>query len=206
PFPRWLLCPVCRKLAPVESGLFALKVNPFRPDQNRYVHRNCQKAKSAPVALPARFVVACENGHLDDFPWVAFVHQVQHAGAASCAWDLRLDEIGASGEVADIQVECVTCDRRRRLSDAFGERNREHLPLCRGTHPRLREREDCARRMRPMLLGPSNSWFAVTRSAVSLPRHSDPLAERVAANWTVLQHVTSAEVLGALRKATGQLD
>lgn len=204
-FPRWLLCPVCRKLAPVESGLFDLKVNAFRPDRNHYVHKNCQKAKTAPVALPARFVVACEDGHLDDFPWVAFTHGELSETAVDCAWNLRLDEIGASGEVADIQVKCVTCDKARRLSAAFGEKNRPHMPYCRGTHPHLRERSECQRRMRPMLLGASNSWFPVSRSALSLPRQADPLDQLVEANWTVLVNVTSPDVLTGFRNI-GTLD
>lgn len=205
-FPCWLLCPVCRKLAPWESGLFELRTNPFRPDRNQYVHRNCQKARrTPPIALPARFVVACEDGHLDDFPWVAFAHRKLAASDVHCHWNLRLDEIGASGEVADIQVHCVTCESRRRLSEAFGERNRPNMPRCSGGHPHLRERFDCQRQMRPMLLGASNSWFPVGRSALSLPRQAGPLAQLVDANWTVLRTVTSPEVLEAFR-SIGQLD
>jgi hypothetical protein len=30
PFPRWMLCPFCRLLAPLESGLFKLKVDRLR--------------------------------------------------------------------------------------------------------------------------------------------------------------------------------
>ena len=60
PFPRWLLCPVCRKLAPIESGLFELRVNAVRPDGNKYVHTNCGKARTPPTALPARFTT---TGH-----------------------------------------------------------------------------------------------------------------------------------------------
>lgn len=204
-FPRWLLCPVCRKLAPVESGLFELRTNPFRPDRNQYVHKNCQKAKTAPVALPARFVVACEAGHLDDFPWVPFTHRKLAASEVDCHWNLRLVEIGASGEVADILVECVTCESRRRLSEAFGEKNRPNMPQCGGGHPHLRERSECQRRMRPMLLGASNSWFPVSRSALSLPREVGELAQLVEANWTVLENATGLEVLRAFR-SIGQLD
>ena len=59
-----------------------------------------------PTVVPARFLVACEHGHLDDFPWVEFVHR----GKTDCRYELRLYELGASGEVADIQVQCVRCE------------------------------------------------------------------------------------------------
>src|SRR5262249_39756864 len=29
PFPRWLLCPYCRLLAPIQSGLFELRLDPY---------------------------------------------------------------------------------------------------------------------------------------------------------------------------------
>ncbi len=200
PFPRWLLCPFCRKLAPIESGLFDLRTDAVRSDRNRYVHLNCANAKTPPTALPARFVVACEDGHLDDFPWVAFTHSAHSAGGVTCAWNLRLDELGASGEVADIQVQCVTCDSKRRMAQAFGEKNRAQMPLCTGGHPHLRQREVCTLRMRAMLLGATNSWFAVKESALSIPRHEDELVQRVHAHWQTLEAVETTSDLEFLRR------
>ena len=40
PFPSWMVCPRCRLLAPVSSGLFEPKVLAYRPDKACYVH-NC---------------------------------------------------------------------------------------------------------------------------------------------------------------------
>ena len=74
PFPRWMVCPYCRRLAPLGSGLFKLET-PYRTDQIRYVHANCTKPGKSPTVVPARFIVACKNGHLDDFPWREFVHR-----------------------------------------------------------------------------------------------------------------------------------
>jgi hypothetical protein len=56
-----------------------------------------------------------------------------------------------------------------------------------------------------MLLGASNSWFAVTSSALSLPRATDELGELVDQHWSILSQVTSTEVLHAFR-AVGQLE
>ena len=74
PFPRWMVCPRCRLLAPIRSGLFEAKVLAYRPDKACYVH-NCTTQGRAPPVIPARFLVACEHGHLDDFPWLEFVHR-----------------------------------------------------------------------------------------------------------------------------------
>ena len=206
-FPRWLVCPVCRRLAPIEGGQFELKINPFRPERSQYVHKNCQKGRGAPPsAVPARFVVACEDGHMDDFPWAAFVHRVATDADVTCHWRLRLNEFGASGEAADVFVKCEVCDAQRPMANAFGEAAVEDddtpQPLdCTGAHPHLRTRGSCTLTARAILLGASNSWFSVTRSALSLPQHEDPLLQQVAAGWGMLVLVTSADVLTAFRAA-----
>lgn len=68
PFPGWMVCPRCHLLAPLYP-YFQLKENPYRPDQTSYVHVNCPKGhKKDPTAIPSRFLVSCDRGHLDDFP------------------------------------------------------------------------------------------------------------------------------------------
>ena len=48
---------------------FDTDLNAYRPDRARYVHNKHPNYKMAPTAMPARFVVACKAGHLDEFPW-----------------------------------------------------------------------------------------------------------------------------------------
>src|SRR5690606_32594822 len=79
-FPRWMVCPRCQLLAPLSSGLFDLDDKPFQPDRTVYRHTNCNKGKK-PEVIPARFLVACEKGHLDDFPWLFFAHQGEPCGS-----------------------------------------------------------------------------------------------------------------------------
>ncbi len=202
PFPRWMLCPYCRLLAPLKSDLFKLKPNPFLPDRTAYVHENCRKPGKPPVALPARFLLACERGHLDDFPWVTFVHR----GQTDCKALLRLREYGVSGEAADVEVFCDTCGSRRRMSAAFGPQGRREIPACTARLPHLRSFEEdvCQAETRPILLGASNLWFPVALSTLAVPTKSDPLEQLVEDNWAKAKEVISLEVLKAF-KAIGQL-
>jgi hypothetical protein len=204
-FPRWMVCPYCRLLAPLDSGLFTLKVDPYRTDRTGYVHQNCNKPGAAPTVLPARFLVACmhgQHGHLDDFPWVYFVHR----GQTDCRARLRLRELGVSGEAADVQVVCEECGAQRRMSDAFGRDATAWLPLCRGRRPHLRDYDDkrCGEQMRTILLGASNSWFPVTLSALSVPTGVDRLGQLVETHWHVLDKVASKQNVELLR-SLGQL-
>lgn len=202
PFPRYLRCPICQLLAPFDSGLFDFKPDQYRPDRSKYVHANCNKA-NRPTAVPARFLVACRDGHLDDFPWRYFVHR----GATSCTGSLRFFEQGASLETADLYVKCDGCDEpARSMAEAFGEKAEQTLPACRASHPHLRDYGDtCNQPLRAILLGASNSWFAVTLSALSVPTAAGELEQIVADNWELLKDITAVElvqvVVGALQAA-----
>jgi len=202
PFPRWMVCSKCRLLAPISSGLFEPKVYPYRPDRACYVH-NCTTQGRSPLVVPARFMVTCEHGHLDDFPWLAFVHQ----GPTDCKGLLYLYEVGASGEALDVEVKCEGCGVRRRMGQAFGLNNRTVMPACRGRRPHLRDVDPngCDQEhVKPMLQGASNLWFPVLISALSVPQSSDDLGRIVEDNWAVLDKVTSIDVLKAFR-LIGQL-
>lgn len=202
PFPRWMVCTRCRLLAPIISGLFEPKVYPYRPDKASYVH-NCSTQGRPAVAVPARFMVTCEHGHLDDFPWSYFVHQ----GQSKCKGLLYLYEVGASGEALDVEVKCDGCGTRRRMGQAFGPNNKNVLPPCRGKRPHLRDFDQAGcdqPSVKPMLQGASNLWFPVLISALSVPQSSDDLGALLEDNWAVLEKVTSLDVLKAFR-SIGQL-
>ncbi|CAJ3383541.1 DUF1998 domain-containing protein [Burkholderia glumae] len=202
-FPQWFRCPWCELLAPISSGLFELKTDPYRPDRARFVHANCNKPGQPPVVLPARFQVACSNGHLDDFPWLRFVHRK----AATCNGPLRLKKIGASDEAVDLLVKCDTCGLDRRMSDAFGDAaESDDVFECRGRRPHLRDfnPSGCDEHAKTMLLGASNSWFGISLSALSIPMSVDKLPQLVEERWAVLQHIPSKDTVGAFR-AVGNL-
>ena len=87
------------------SGLFELSTRPVPPGPRRYVHRICSRLarrQAAHACVPARFLVACEHGHLDDFPWVEFVHATGPRASATDRGSTHAD--AASGSSADIQV------------------------------------------------------------------------------------------------------
>jgi len=190
PFPRWLRCTRCQLLAEYDSGLFDIKFNPVRHDRTHYVHTNCEKHPNA-SAVPARFLLACRNGHLDDFPWHWFVH----GGPSSCRGTLRFVERSASLQTADLMVKCDTCGTTRPMSLAFGSEGQENLPACRGRHPHLDRYEECDEAPRSILLGATNGWFPITISVLSIPLEGDQLSQLVRDGWEYFADMDSvAEV------------
>ena len=197
PFPRWLRCSLCDTLATVESGVFKLSQDMYRPDRTEYVHQGCLKTQggNSPAALSVRFLLACREGHLTDFPWLDFVHK----GNVPCKPStLTLREFGASGDASDIVVKCQTCGTERRMADAFDP---ESAFKCHGHHPHLRLVEhDCKEPAKTILLGASNSWFPTALSALSIPRAVDKLSKMVEEQWAELKDTDDIDELRLLRK------
>lgn len=210
PFPRWLRCVKCGLLSPYDSGLFELKESRYRPEATRFVHQGCrgskgdQPAKDAD-AVPARFLLACKNGHLDDFPWQWFVH----SGPRDCIGTLRFYESGASLQTENLWVKCDTCGAARNMAQAFGRIGKENLPGCRGRHPHLDQFElDCDAEPRAVLLGATNSWFPISLSALAIPQAKDGLAQLVEDGWSFFGDLDEPEeVLLTIKllKKTGSL-
>ncbi len=192
-FPRWMVCPACRTLSDVRGGLFKLAAKSNQPDRAHYIHENCSKANK-PATVPARFMVACENGHLDDFPWIDFVHHGQPCQSPQ----LLLREYGPSGEARDLTVECTNCGVERRMAQALGREGREQLPACNGRRPHLRDHDPdgCDRNhVRAIILGASNLWFPVVYSVIAIPSVTSRLDLLVETRWADLQYVNDLQGL-----------
>lgn len=202
PFPRWMRCVKCGLLSPFDAGLFELKANRYRPERTCFVHKGCtgsrgdQKPRDAD-AVPARFLLACREGHLDDFPWHWFVH----GGPSGCRGTLRFFESGASLQTENLWVRCDSCSAAKSMAQAFGQVGQENLPGCRGRHPHLNKFEDsCAEVPRAILLGATNGWFPVTLSVLAIPQTGSPLAQLVADGWTFFEDVEGVAEVAAVVK------
>ena len=196
PFPRWLRCVRCQLLAEFDSGLFELKHNPFRPELTRFIHTSCPKGRNS-EAVPARFLLACRAGHLDDFPWRWFVHR----GTTSCTGTLRFFETGASLQTENLRVKCDGCDASPPpLSQAFGKAGEKNLPACRGRHPHLGIYDECKEQPRAVLLGATNSWFSSSVSVLAIPFAKDQVSQLVADGWEYFEDIESEAEVKITRK------
>ncbi len=157
------------------------------------------------MAVPARFLVACENGHIDDFPWSQYLHGPE----SRCPGPLELRDVGASGEAADVMLICRACQAKKPLAPAFSEEGRGALPGCSGRHPHLRVAppEECSARPQPITLGATNMWFSATLSAISIPSAVDPLEQLVEQDLILLfEDVQSERDVKFARKGIPRYD
>jgi len=134
PFPRWaaLRLPCSPPGRRSRAGVFKLKPEPWRaPSETRYgpatAAPRTKATRRPPTAIPRRLpLMACQDGHLDDFPWVRVSlhggHQLQRHAE-------RLIELGSAGRPGDVQ----SAVRRKRtppppLTKRFGEDAAPYLP------------------------------------------------------------------------------
>ena len=184
PFPRWLRCTRCDYLGPMDSDQFALQTFSVNVDKSRFVHTNCQQAPKGGLAVAARFVLACEHGHLDDFPYAYFVHHGQ-----PCARPRYEMQDFGRGLGPQVSVKCTSCGATQTMITAFGPKAAGLLPSCRGRNPQLGsvENQPCRQTPRAMVLGASNLWFPQVLTSLYLPHAGGDLHTLIQANWAKFQ-------------------
>ncbi len=202
-FPRWSFCPYCKRLH--EHPLA------FQGRARCVDSKHKAKKNQSPVLAQVPFVIACDRGHLADFPWSEWVHK---SLSPSCSGPLRLNS-GGGGSLAGQLVSCDRCKARRPLSNITNtSKDSEGRPStvltetlsnsgsfdCRGWRPWLGDfTELCGAPVRATLRGASNVYFPLVESSIYLPQQRSAPADLL----EILRKPQFA-VLGVLQQA-GQL-
>jgi hypothetical protein len=122
--------------------------------------------------VPSRFVLACDDGHIEDFPYWKWVHRGQDRPAGACNGELRLRMDGGSASLKSMVVSCSCGVPEVSMEGAFRVKALIDLRIrCSGKRPWLRGAppQDCQRNPRAMQRGSSSAWNPVMRSALSIP-------------------------------------
>lgn len=184
-FPRWYYCSDqdCRRLD--SWGRI------FTGHEAKCTH--C----SAPL-IPSRFIAVCEEGHIEDFPYRAWVHQGQKPDE-SRPHELSLRATGGTGSLSGIVIRC-RCGEERSMEGAFSRDALRGIRSCRGYRPWLRTNSEggCGKPLRTTQRGASNVWFSNVLSVLSIPPWSEGLQKFVQSNWGTLGLDLDREMLTTL--------
>jgi hypothetical protein len=179
-FPNWLQCPKCQTLKPTGKwqrgpiGEPALRCQQCSdPDKDDYV-----------FVVPARFIVACRHGHLQEFPWDTWV---RHKPGCKGTSRLRLSQSDRAG-LAGLILECLECGAAKPMEGAFGKETMSNLGVgCEGWRPWLEQSANqpstCAEAPRAMQRGASNIYFPVVASALAIPPFTQEIQTRLDEHW-----------------------
>ncbi|MER8231984.1 DUF1998 domain-containing protein [Streptomyces sp. NPDC094049] len=182
-FPLWHSCPQCHSLQHIRA---------FNPPPGRNV---CTKCEDEPL-VPSRFVVACEDGHLDDFPYWKWLHRGnrEEGTAGHCGGRMSLRFSGRSASLRSVVVSCTCGVPEVSMEGAFRRSALGELKVrCEGRRPWLdwEPVKSCSQSPRTLQRGSSAVWQPVLRSALSIPPWSDGLADRLARHWENLRGYSS---------------
>lgn len=186
-FPEWYVCPQCYRLAPYRFYTMAgthRRGSPLRcPGCSRRVY-------------PARLIVACRHGHIDDFPWVEWVHT--RIGNPVCRRPmLYLRPLGFTSALADLFLKCEACGASTTMAGATQTSNLSFLG-CTGRRPWLMDNISCQAEVVPLQRGASNVYFGVHASTISIPPWSRSIFRKLDRHWNYLRGIHDDNVLRVL--------
>ncbi|GGW34742.1 DUF1998 domain-containing protein [Streptomyces galilaeus] len=180
-FPLMHSCPECNELQHHRD---------FNPPAGRSVCGTCEVD-----LVPSRFVVACEAGHLGEFPYRQWIHRSTDRGSTTvgnCGGKLSLRTSGRTSSLRSIIVSC-NCGQAQDASmeGSFRRNALKDLGLkCRGHRPWLGTSapdQECGLPLRTLQRGSSSVWQPVLKSALSIPPWSNSRADPLAEHWDALR-------------------
>jgi hypothetical protein len=130
-FPQWYFCPRCRRFQPLKEWIteYRRKATPKKREKDSHMKRpRCLDCKTDLV--PARIVVACKSGHIDDFPWVEWAHEKNTGGEKPLCNNPTLKfETGANttAGLEGLVIRCESCNAKATLFGSFDKDAMEKL-------------------------------------------------------------------------------
>lgn len=193
-FPQLYSCPECRELQYYSK---------FNPPKDKAVCGACERD-----LVPSRFVMACVNGHLDDFPYWKWVHRSSSYGpgeagsAGLCGGKLQLRAEGSTASLRGVVIGCTCGAKEVSMEGAFRSQALRDLGIrCTGRRPWLKDApaQQCGEPPRTLQRGSSTVWYPVVHSALSIPPWSDGVLKALGPHWSNIQDGDEADIRTYLR-------
>jgi hypothetical protein len=194
-FPGWHYCHRCGAMENL-----TLFNSPRRCPGRPYPGMSCsQKSERArPFLIPVRIVAVCDRGHIEDFPFLDWVHRNK---PVTSLCKLRFLAGRSSSMLTGIKISC-SCGEEKTLAGIFDFDQQTGGALqrmgysCRGRQPWLGRIEGqgvpCGSHLRVLQRGASNVYFPYVVSSIYLPLWAEQ-AER-----SIVESLERPEIWDAL--------
>ena len=196
--PNWLTCPNCNALKPARSW----QRHNEKPDPARWCG-NCSSSEKI-FAVPVRFIMACSNGHLDEFPWVWWLKNRGRASTeknfnykyseAECSHHSLHFRQGTSHALSSLKLYCKDCGRWAGLGSIFSESAFNGFS-CNGKRPWLIDDavQPCALTPSAVQRNSSSLYLPKFESALDIPPWTQTLQNLLGDWWPRLNKFSTAE-------------
>ena len=169
-FPRWHYCP--RRGAMEELSIYNSRMKcPCRPGLDC---ENLSQSKR-PFLIPSRFIAVCPRGHIEDFPFMQWIHR---HGKWDSTHKLRLLAGRSSAGLAGMRIAC-SCGNSESMLGTFNFDPESGGALhkigydCSGNVPWLGKIDNtagqCGEFLRVTQRDASNVYFPLTMTSIYLP-------------------------------------
>ena len=196
-FPEWYFCPSCRRFKPISEWVKEYRgKNPKKAEEDPHMIQTMECPKCRQELVVARIITACQEGHIDDFPWVQWVHCQNFGGPKEICDKPELTittSSSASEGLEGLTLKCLHCGAFASLRGAFDPGKFEELDKktnhrynfrCTGKHPWKHRKETCKSTEYPKVLqrGSSSVYFPVTESSLVIPPYSNIVTAKIEAS------------------------
>lgn len=192
-FPRWHYCTWCGHMEKIsiyssqKPTCSFLSDNPKRSCSNLSLNRRRK-------LIPVRFIAICPDGHIQDFPFMEWIHG---STPPEGNHQLKLRAGRSSGALSGIEITC-SCGAKKTMAGAFNNDAINKLTnlVCSGDRPWLGEEAErkniqhCGQHLIVVQKGASNVYFPQVRSSIYLPQWEKSVGRRLVEvlekNWNFL--------------------
>lgn len=163
-FPQWHYCPRCGHME--KLSLYSPKLE---------ICNDCSKQDKKykwVKVIPVSFVAVCPSGHIQDFPFMEWVHQNKKP-QEECKLTFK------SGPF--ISVKC-SCGEQNKLTAIFQDNILKNIIACQGKRPWLGEVDDtnkCSQDLKIVPISASNVYFPNVYSSIYLPNYEKEVRSRI---------------------------
>lgn len=193
-FPEWYFCPSCRRFKPIGEWVTEYRAkSPKKAEEDPHMIQTMKCPKCFQELVVARIITACQEGHIDDFPWVKWVHCQNFGGPKEICSRPELTittSSSASEGLEGLTLKCLNCGAAASLRGAFDPGKFEELDKktdfrynfrCAGKHPWKHKTESCKSTEYPKVLqrGSSSVYFPVTESSLVIPPYSSIVTNKI---------------------------
>lgn len=177
-FPQWYFCPRCKVFKSLTEWEKDYKPN----NKSKLMEMITPKCMECHLQLvPAGIVVACENGHIDDFPWINWIHD--KSGGIPCSKPLlKLKNSSSALGLEGLQIECVSCKAKASMKGAFNkdvfksmEEKYHRRYKCSGNIPWKGIKSNCDLYPNTLQRGALNIYFPKIVSSLVIPPYSNEI-------------------------------
>lgn len=156
--------------------------------------------------VASRFVVACRNGHIDDFPYSWWVHHGEPCSSGKNNPRIKMRNLYNRNDIASLILECEDCQIKRSMQTVFSDGSLNNFP-CTRNHPHFKDPKakaqiECTEHMKVRLRTQSGVYYANTCSALLIPPWSQKVVQCIQKHYDILQHVSRENICNAIREKT----